>query len=220
MGQNHFYNSPTPPLNAKLEMQLRYEDQREAIRAAHEISTAAHKAQIASNKKDADDEKDIRKAERMSIARANVNMQKELLKTNVEIGTGGEVLIVRQIFGGNLKDEPPFRITSWVLCKNGVNDEAILVFSYELAGGRKDVLYIDANNLADRVLNTKFNSGGLRFGFSHAKESMLRLALVVKLIQTAQIRYLPIVHGWYKEEGKFKYCFPDEYTFEEVKKHV
>lgn len=217
--QNYFPegNSTLPQ---PMQNQLAYQAELDAIKTNHGVAAEVEKAAIAIKKNEAMTEMSLEAEATRLMLKEDVRTRRELMKTGFEFEANGVIKISQQMFGGDMKDTPPFRVWDICLLKNPSTDEEILTFLYELKTGKSGFIHIDTNQMDERYINQKFNAAGISFGFSHGKETIMRQKLVTNMISIAPVKVLPMSRGWYESEGRPKFCFPEDYTFEEARKYV
>ncbi len=210
IAMEQIWNDPT--LNA---LQLK----REAMQL--HVAEAAQKAEIEVCKKKAMEEISTQAAAERDKQRADISSRRELQTTSVEIQQSGEIRISRELFGSNLIGTVPFTyVESFMLKCSGNENERILYVRLLSKDKKKIEIYMDPAKLDDYYINKKCNSVGICFGFSHAKETLVRKVLINKVISLAKTVTLCPKHGWYEKDGAIGYAFPDTCTWEEVKKRV
>lgn len=153
-------------------------------------------------------------------ARANISLEKNLKKLQINVLADGKLKLEQQRFGEPLQDILPFHIG---FCKRyvpllGVHP-GILGIEFEEEGIRKS-LWLNLDEATPRVINKKFTALGLSFGFGGQRETQLRRLLIEKLIQLSAYIGLPQNHGWYCLDDGPQFVFPDELTWEEVKAYA
>ena len=211
-------NYTTLPQN--MQNQLAYQAQLDVIKTNHEMAKELEKAEIAVRKNEVVKGTNIDAETTLLKIREDVRTRRELMKTDFELDSDGSVRISQQMFGGEMKDTSPFKIWDVRLLKNSSTEEEILTFIYELQTGKRGTVSISVEQIDERYVNKKFTAAGLSFGFSHGKESAMHQKLVAKLISVAPVKILPLTRGWYEYEGRPKFCFPEDFTFEEARKNV
>lgn len=149
--------------------------------------------------------------------RANVAAQKSLQKMEVIIDQSGEILLKRELFGGDA-----------VKALDIVLDDAILICPYDGSDDMKLVLRLKPNNrdnmstltfcrdqLGDKAINKIFNRAGIFFGFSHRLETMVRRLIVVKCSGFCEMKCVPSKRGWQKRGEELVYVGPEEKIWKE-----
>lgn len=154
--------------------------------------------------------------------KANIKELQELRKLEVEILPNGEVEIRKEQFGADRKSRANFRVARYeILCP--LSEEAGKIFHGEfiLTTSDKVNILIDTRNMHSREINVKYNGAGLAFGYSHEKETLLRVTLTRQLLAMAQKTFLPVARGWYRDEnGKLKFAFVEDWIWRDVVKYV
>lgn len=211
-----------PRQDISIEMQRQLQDRcmQDMMQISKELSIKAGEAEIAVRKKDCEAVINVNSQEHLCKKKADIAARRELMKTEIFISEGGEIRITRQMFGEELNAKVPFTIKECTVFKTQNRKESILRFMFSDGLKRTGEIYFVDGALDDRTINKKFNAAGIRFGHSHEKETMLRQELIVKLISKAEVQYVPLKKGWYIENGFYKFCFPEDITFEEVRRNV
>jgi len=185
------------------------------------VTEATQKAAIEIYKKKAMEDISTQAAAERDKQRADISSRRELQITNVEIQQGGKIRISRELFGDDFIGAVPFTyVQSFMLECSGNENEKILYVKLSSKDKREIEVYMDPEKLEDHYINKKCNSAGICFGFSHAKETLVRKILIDRVRSLAKPVPLCPKHGWYEKDGRIGYAFPETCTWEEVKKRV
>lgn len=195
----------------RAEMEARVRLQEETARAQIELAKRAEIEEICTSEK-----------RQRAEDRANIASLRCLQKTEVVLTNDGEVEICKELFGATKTDRSNFRIVNYAILQSQLQDEEKEVLAIEfVCEGKKKKVFLDTSKLSAKVLNQKFNKAGIHFKFSQRKEAELRENLVIKLQGIAPITVIPESHGWYRDDaGELKFAFPEDQTWEEVKRLI
>ena len=82
-------------------------------------------------------------------------------------------------------------------------------------------IFFPVEDCDERLINKKFTTSGISFGFSREKEVRVRGMLYAKLLETATLERIPPVHGWHELNGEIRFAFPEQLlTGEGVERYV
>ena len=146
--------------------------------------------------------------------RANVASLRELQKLKIDISDSGAVKLEKELFGTRRYEEASFQIMGFCIWRCEERGSVLVV----KVQASKDpvIIYFSRANMEPSQINKKFNAAGVKFGFSHAKETGARLALVEEMLNVAPTYLIASRPGWYKSGEEIGYAFPGEATWAEV----
>lgn len=173
-------------------------------------------------KKEAIEAIKTREIEEQAKRKADIKELQELRKLDLAILPNGELEIIKEEFGADRRNRANFRVAGYeIFCP--LSEEAGRIFHGEfiLTMGDKVDILIDIRNMYSREINVKYNGAGLAFGYSHEKETLLRVTLTMQLLSMARKTFLPVVRGWYRDEkGNLKFAFPEDWIWGDVMKYA
>ena len=161
-------------------------------------------------------------AEYKAKTAANVKERRAFQQTTIAIGSKGQLILEKNMFGEKIHGELPFKLLNpqrFVCIKEEVCvDEVLLVTSINTSEKRGTLIF-KANELKKSHLARQFEKEGLTCGFGEKKEAEVRRLIVQDLWNRALQREIPERHGWKKDrQGIWRYIDPEMLTWEEVKK--
>lgn len=158
-------------------------------------------------------EADAKKAEKSS----DLTARRALQKTTVLICKSGEIRLMRECFGDDLKDTAPFRVKEYARVSSYDESGEILYVSVVTIGGGEKRLFFNLSNLNEKQIQNAFRAAGLTFGFNRLSESSMREKLIAALLESAPQWKVPPHHGWYFTDSRWKFAFAETMTWKEMK---
>ncbi len=204
---------------AQANMDIYRREQEKAQEAKWRLREELESAKVEVQKRAAMEELITYEKKQREQNRSDIASLRQLQKTEIVVTTEGKVEIHKELFGEGKVDRPNFQIiefTQYLLEEAGAYGIFEIVFM-STGGVRK--MYLNLANVTSKEVNKKFNRAGIRFGFSHGKESEIREMLVVKLLAIAPVRRLPAKHGWFRDADlKLHFAFPTDLTWKELER--
>lgn len=190
-------------------------------KAKIDLMKESEKAAIRIGEKRAIEEIHTEAEEKRVKQRADISSTKELQRTIVSIQQDGKVVISRELFGPDIKEEVEIYCQGACIlkCMDGT-EEGILYTKWKLENDREEKMFLDIKKLDDRYINKKFNQAKIRFGFSHAKETQIRSEVINEVMYLSLEAYIPRKHGWYEDNGRIGFAFPGSLVWEEVERNA
>lgn len=200
-------------------MDIYQREQEKAQEVRWRLTEEMEKAKVEVQKRAAIEEIISCEKERREKNRADTASLRQLQKTEIVVSLEGEIEIRKEQFGESRVDRPDFQIIEFTQYLLEIEEShGILEIVFMCPGGVRKV-YLDLDNITPKEVNKKFNRTGIRFGFSHGKESEIREMLVVKLLSIAPVRRLPAKHGWFRDTDlKLHFAFPTDLTWKELER--
>lgn len=145
-----------------------------------------------------------------SKVRSDVKAQQDLQCTYVTVESDGVVSLQKQQFGTDIKGKLPIRITQTAIFSPPGKETSLFVICAENKSVRERKMIFEPGRLEKRHIRREFDRVGISFGFGEKKEAEVRKILVLKLLQQADTIELPLRHGWFQQEGEWRYTFPEK----------
>lgn len=156
----------------------------------------------------------VQKAERLADIRAKEQLKKTVLSCTAD----GSVILQREGFGEMISGKLPFKIkAAKCYCHIGDVQPEVLVLVVEKENGEIVSLFWALEQVEDRHIRKVFEKQGILFGFGEKKEKSIRRQILQLGRNIAKTCELPEEHGWYQFGYEWRYAFPEELTWKEVK---
>lgn len=154
------------------------------------------------------------KVERLSDIRAREQLQKTVLSCTAD----GSVILQREGFGETISGKLPLKIkAAKCYCHIGDVEPVVLVLVVEKESGETVSLFWMLEQVEDRYVRKVFERHGILFGFGERKEQSIRRQILQMARNMAKTCEIPEEHGWYQLGNEWRYAFPEELTWKEVR---
>ena len=72
------------------------------------------------------------------------------------------------------------------------------------------------DKLKKSYIKAAFDKAGIDFGFGEKKEMEVKKKVILHLMERAEFVVIPQKKGWYNENWKWKFAFPETLTWKKV----
>lgn len=165
---------------------------------------------------------DLYKNKSLLEIKSDVAAQRELQQTRVIFEKSGKIWVHKENFSNNMKINLPLVVvTDVIYCptksleENKSENKGVLLLEIEILKNRSK-LWINLMDVDEKGMKRKFLQAGIDFGFGIRKEQEMKKKFLVAAIENAEIREVPIHHGWNQTTDGYRYVFPDELTWTEA----
>lgn len=165
---------------------------------------------------------DLCKNKSLLEIKSDVAAQRELQQTRVIFEKSGKIWVHKENFSNNMKINLPLVVvTDVIYCptksleENKSENKGVLLLEIEILKNRSK-LWINLMDVDEKGMKRKFLQAGIDFGFGIRKEQEMKKKFLAAAIENAEIREVPIHHGWNQTTDGYRYVFPDELTWTEA----
>lgn len=188
-------------------LELRTLVEKERIKVGAEVEKKAVMAEI-------ELKNTVEKAESL----ANIRAKEQLKKTVLSCNADGSVLLKREGFGETISGKLQIKIKgAKCFCHIGDVQPAVLVLVIEKESGETVSLFWMLEQTEDRHIKKVFERQGIHFGFGAKKELEIWRQILQMGRNISKTCELPEEHGWYQIGEEWRYAFPEDLTWREVK---
>lgn len=165
---------------------------------------------------------DLHKNKSLLEIKSDVTAQRELQRTRVIFEKSGKIWICKDNFSNNMNINLSLVVvTDVIYCptksveENKSENKGVLLLEIEILK-KTSKLWINLMDTDEKGMKRKFLRAGIDFGFGIRKEQEMKEKFLVAAIENAEIREVPIHHGWNQTTDGYRYVFPDELTWTEA----
>lgn len=165
---------------------------------------------------------DLYKNKSLLEIKSDVAAQRELQQTRVIFEKSGKIWVHKENFSDNMNINLSLEVVADVIyCptksleENKSENKGVLLLEIEILKKRSR-LWINLMDTDEKGMKRKFLRAGINFGFGIRKEQEMKEKFLVAAIENAEIREVPIHHGWNQTTDGYRYVFPDELTWTEA----
>ena len=165
---------------------------------------------------------DVYKNKSLLEIKSDVTAQRELQRTRVIFEKSGKIWICKDNFSNNMNINLSLVVvTDVIYCptklleENESENKGVLLLEIEILKKRSK-LWINLMDVDEKGMKRKFLRAGIDFGFGIRKEQEMKEKFLVAAIENAEIKEVPIHHGWNQTTDGYRYVFPDELTWTEA----
>lgn len=160
----------------------------------------------------------VQEAAMKEMNRSDILAAKELQRTKIVFYQDGTLALVKEQFGRDIKGKLPITIME-VKCFAMLGNEEeppILYVQILKEGGKIARIFLKCDKLKKSYIKAAFDKAGIDFGFGEKKEMEVKKKVILQLTERAEIVVIPQKNGWYNENGKWKFAFPETLTWKKV----
>ncbi len=175
------------------------------------------KAQIEVVKTRAKAEIEVQKSTTIAMQKEQIKTARELSGRWIQIAANGEAYVIQQTLFGTSQEKLALKVVNFVkYVQHGkCNDPFILCFSIK-NNEKFQEFCLPSTKITPQYVRNLFLRSGIHFGFKQKTEDEIEVLFIEEILNISPFHTLPMQHGWYAENGEWRYAFPDELVWKEV----
>lgn len=164
---------------------------------------------------------EVQKSAQIAMQRQHIKTAYEVCGRDVQIAADGEIYLVQQMPSGNVQMPLGYKVMRPVKYFEYAGNLEPFVLNFSLKRTeREEVFYLASTPLTKQNIKRLFVRSGIHFGCKQRLEDEIQILLIKKIINISAYEALPSRHGWYEEDGEWKFAFPENLVWREVWRHA